>query len=441
MMKRLAALPPTHAFLLDEPSLKGKKGVPIERLVADTGFRRALRNAADESFSAFPYPDAVQHDNPTELVLAPTGSLDPFYTRFACTELPCLTDRTTRLARLMALYSDHAIVPDSITEVVTSLDLRRRSTRERLVQKLEILKTLRPLVDAGILRFGMPHAVFCPKCDPGLQERFTAFIAATSDAWLAHASISDDGAQLTLDLSAVLGVPGAVWQTIVSAPTAAGRSAVVRSAVNSIAGEYVTRLFINCRAALHSSALLLSGEALETATVQRLAADVTKKGPLRDFSRLASLELPWISSLNVREVLALRETAASALPRLRERLAQRLLRDDTPSDRARTEAIQELRVEAEEVRSELAALGSRNERIFESLLGGLALSVSVGGVATGMVPAGVALAGLLSALGSIHTHHNRRSTAESSLKGRPAYALVAAKDLLGSRGHGTNGAV
>ncbi len=440
-MKRSLALPPSLAFLLDEPSIKGTRGAPLDRLVADVGFRRALRQVAKESIRGFRYLDAVQADSTTELVFAPTGSLDPFHLEWICTSPECLADRTNRLARLMALYSDFAIVPDSIAEMAMVCDLRRRATREELVQKLEVLRILRPLVAAGVLRFGMPHAVLCPECDPGLDERLKEFITETSGDWLRHATTTDDGAERTVDLTAVLQVQGAVWKAIVAAPTAEERDRATRAAVRRLVREFVTRLFINCRSAMHRSALVLSGRALETATVARLASEVTRGRPPQDFSCLATLDLPWISTLNVREVLSLRETAAHALPRLRERLAQRLVRDSTMKEGAAAEAIQELRVEAEEVRTELHALSSRNERLFEGLLGGLALSVSIGGVATGMVPAGLAVGGLLSALGTIHTAHSRRTAAEASLKGRPAYALVAARHLLESRDHRTNGAV
>jgi len=71
-------------------------------------------------------------------------------------------------ARSVALYVDEAIVTDPITSVVMNEHRSRKVFAHDLYLSLQVLKTLLPLIQDGVVRFASPARGVCRHC---MQER------------------------------------------------------------------------------------------------------------------------------------------------------------------------------------------------------------------------------------------------------------------------------
>jgi hypothetical protein len=94
------------------------------------------------------------------------------------------------------------------------------------------------------------------------------------------------------------------------------------------------------------------------------------------------------------------------------------------------DAIEELRADAAEVEAELKALSPGAEETFRNVAGVLGITIAVYGFVGDALPPGVALGGLMSLLGLLHTSARNDQHKEAQLVSKPAYVLVKAKELL-----------
>jgi hypothetical protein len=178
------------------------------------------------------------------------------------------------------------------------------------------------------------------------------------------------------------------------------------------------------------NALLISNHPVP---ILQLRAQYDEEISLSSFSawrREHSVELPWISQLTVEQIVQLRHEAERALPRLREQLSVWAMGSQEIDLKER---IAELRESIVELDIELSALQRKNERTFARTFGGLSAIGLTLGVAAGAVMPGTALAALIGVLGVIHGFERHDGREEGKLKSRPAYALLQAKRILGSR--------
>jgi hypothetical protein len=145
------------------------------------------------------------------------------------------------------------------------------------------------------------------------------------------------------------------------------------------------------------------------------------------FEALQSINLPFVSELNVDEIVTLREEAKQALPSFRSLLDRSVLGAKT--DDKIDEGTAQLRAQAAEVRAELDALrrGQRWRAGLVTASAGLALSI----VAAAPPSFGaVALGGALAAVSLMHPHVAKDLSEAARLQASPAYLVVKAEDLL-----------
>lgn len=147
------------------------------------------------------------------------------------------------------------------------------------------------------------------------------------------------------------------------------------------------------------------------------------------WEKVRSVELPWVNKMSTQQVIRLRNAASKALPGFRETFVRHIA---TPSASIQsvTNKIDELRAEAADVERELSALNPSSEENFRKISGSLGIIVSVYGFASGFMSPALALGGLMSILGLLHSSARHDEEEKAKLIAKPAYVLVKAKELV-----------
>ena len=143
----------------------------------------------------------------------------------------------------------------------------------------------------------------------------------------------------------------------------------------------------------------------------------------------SAIQLPWINSLSVDDILKLRQEAGNARPAFRERFMNALSSADGDVD-SLSETIAELRANTAEVESELRTLNLSGEARFRNVAGALGITISIYGFMSGVVSPAIALGGLMSLLGLLHPSARKDEQEELKIQSKPAYVLVKANELL-----------
>jgi hypothetical protein len=155
---------------------EGLLDLPTPSALAKRLSRRFMREIFDQTghtIQSYPYENHVRA-SPSDafrVTLGPT--LDPFSEAAKCEEFACRVSTAERFARSIPLYVDQAIVPDPITAVLFQ---EEPPSIQRLAQELHprlgVLRTVMPLVDAGIVRFSASAHAVCAHCKAE-RERLT----------------------------------------------------------------------------------------------------------------------------------------------------------------------------------------------------------------------------------------------------------------------------
>jgi hypothetical protein len=214
-----------------------------------------------------------------------------------------------------------------------------------------------------------------------------------------------------------------------------GRARRLRKAlIGQLLRDQVREVFLDILSAQNLHSTVVSGSRADLLCVKAVERQIPDLSSIDCWEQEREVRIPWVSDLTPREVVAVREQAASALPRFRERFAQRIT-GRLESD-AGVEVIRELRAEAAEVEAELSALSPRLRRRDRGSIGLLSIGVALYGVAALGVPATAGVAQLLATLGLIHGMARSDRGEEARIKTRPGYVLLKARELLHERNHG-----
>jgi hypothetical protein len=125
---------------------------------------------------------------------------------------------------------------------------------------------------------------------------------------------------------------------------------------------------------------------------------------------------------------SLRQEAQHALPAFRGTFVSHVASPNaTPS--SIEERIEKLRENAFEVERELKALNPAAEAQFRNIAGSLGITISVYGFAASIAPPAIALGGLMTLLGLVHSSARHDQQKLDELKAQPGFVLLAAKQL------------
>jgi hypothetical protein len=375
-----------------------------------------------------------------EFAAVPAASLDPLSRIESCLHPQCINTSVADLARTLGVYADVVVLPDNVTPLVGAYGHRALLEEDALLlfRMAFSLHLLRPLIDSGVVRFFFGEQVMCR----------------------AHLAVFDKGVEqiakrMAKDIMPKVAVEKTAYGFDITNPElfaplrgfsfySKTKEAYTRlqkppqlrrRALQGLSEQLRFRLRETALEMYSASnvgaAYVLDSPLIAAALTDDEIAAVRPEPPRAD--ELASLRLPWVADLSIPEVLELRQSAQPALRRLRA-----LLRKALDASTSNTAIISELRDQAAEVETQLAALPVARNRQFRNATAGLGLTLSLAAVVTGSSPeAAVGAAGsLLSLLALLHGNESTTSHDVARLRAQPAYVLLRAKELVEHRSHG-----
>jgi hypothetical protein len=202
---------------------------------------------------------------------------------------------------------------------------------------------------------------------------------------------------------------------------------VVRHSIAEHLWSELHGLLIQMHTASAAKATLVVGGPAET-FVLRQQGSVSESRLPRSLERQRTIRLPWLEDLSISEAVRLRESAGLALERLRARVRAASESDD---DQRLSDMIAELNEEAAEVEAELRSLRTGLPRLLDSGFAVIGIGLVVYGLTNSSLVA--AAAGFSSVLAKLRDEVRTRREGISRQMARPSYALLKARQLLGSR--------
>ena len=375
----------------------------------------------------------VEHagENLPGLIINPASGLDPFSGFGKCPDIGCRLKNADEIARTVGLYADVAVVGDPFTDYVL---LRERWTEDDTMHFLTnfmVFARLAPLFRADVFRFANNFSAWCK---PHLAQ-FETQIETVSEKLeidlLSNVRVEAREKHLVMHTDGVLGTP-----YLYGIPrTKRGKTQFARGHhekmgrklfSEALRSEVRETLFHMQRSA-HLGAITFSNSRASLLAARAFEAFASPRGQsLESWEARRSADLPWLGNIEPSQVLSLRNDAHRALPRFRDSLRAAMRGG---SDDEADKVVTALRKEALEVKSELDALDVDRENRFRSVSSVLAMTVSVYGFATDIIPAGAALTGLLSLFGLLHTSQHKERQEIARLTSQPGYVLLRAKEL------------
>lgn len=415
-------IPPYIAMLLNEDfwSL-----TPIQAVRKLRGMLRDLKDQVRASDPIATLPDVGHSASGFSVTLS--GALDLFGREGVCPELRCRMQSTTQIARSISLLADRVTLTDYFGEMILGL---RRPTNDQLfilVQDILILHLLRPLIEAGLLRFRSPWIPACQSCISFFENRVEALSGQVLEVFRDQIKVVRHGEIVEVDTGPMFDPP--VFYTARGAAATKEDEAIVQSLVH----KCIRSSMWDARDAGFTHGAVFSNSRIGLAGI--LAEEGRMFGGGRGvtaFEGHRAAQLPFVSGLNIQQVLQLREEAHEALPALRAFLASRLCASESQAGSATSvpDYVSELQVQAVDVRTELKLATSRSSSLARNTIGILSLGVCAYGLAMEGMGRAAGAAQLLTTLGLLHQMNGPDHTQIDRLRAKPGYVLVAAEALL-----------
>lgn len=451
-------LPPVIRIAIDEELSTSDSPKALKETILGNGLFNELRRQAEWSLNEHDYVDAakrlrsLRRSNTAEFGVVASATLNPFSPAGKCFASGCMDQASEAFIKTVGLYTETAVIPDPLTTFFTSDSLDDEGF-EVLFRHLKILENIRPLFEAGVLRFATPIHRYCIDCNEQVQR----FVAEATDEVIAGISsykagvIGDrlQGFHLALELPVLQ--PAHNHRLLARTKLTPSQAALLantirtrnrkskpgRKLLRQLMGETVKRemnsVFFELDTARRLGSLLLTGSRSEALVIGTLDKSVPKLSEIEDWERLRTINLPWLGALTCEEVLRLREEADTALPRLRELLRTQLIVASDENKEIPT-VVADLRSQSLEVEAELNSLNLPKESRFRAGMAGLAMSFVVYGFATQSPHLMAAsMATLLATLVHLRNTERDHDSEVATLTSKPAYALLKAKQILGDR--------
>lgn len=322
-----------------------------------------------------------------------------------------------------ASVSDCVWLTDNFSAWFTACTRPDKFALDGIIADYMVMTRLKPLILAGVIRFRSPYFSVCQHC---LHE-FNAIVSAGTEKLVAtfanefHVKRTSDGSY-NVETGASIEP-----QMIYSGRLGKSSRPPTRKA---FARRWIRRELYS--ALLSAREASLTGGAVFSNSRIALAGLAQQNGSHVDARTIALLDkerelvVPWVSHLNAEQIVQLRHEASSALPAFREKLCRAM---SASYDSLKiSAAIADLREQAQEVRSELAAKNRNAARYWKTTYGVLGLALSAYGVASDQV--GASLGGLLPIIQLLIGHKTGIDTDISKATSKPGFVFVKAQDIL-----------
>ncbi len=150
-------VPPVIRILLDEDVSGLRRSSEVNRFLKK--LLPELRQQAVWTFDHFEYTD--HHPIPSRLVATTSGRLNPFDDTSTCSNPACRVQSAKHFATTAGLYADIVTVPDNLSAMLFMKDHLTARDLDHMANDLRVIKTLEPLIRAGIARFRRAAIPLC----------------------------------------------------------------------------------------------------------------------------------------------------------------------------------------------------------------------------------------------------------------------------------------
>lgn len=441
-------LPPALRLLLKEVS--PTTSVVDLRARLRSGLLSELQDQSNWALDHWGYADRCPPPRNLALI-APGDALNPLIGKFKCHEPECRKQFTMAFGRYVALYTDGVILPDYFSTALWSED--ERDTLAAIRTSLPHLVHLLPLVRAGLLRFARPihdtaetaqreaHRLLGEIARDLVESNRESFVleyypppyARRAQLQISSPRVTHGAEHIirTLNLSkqeiANFGRVAKLRDKVVRLPPVAFDMFADRIA--TLLDADLHGLLVQMHTASASGATLMVGAPAEAFVLQRHGTPAANRLSARA-EKLQTVRLPWVNDLTIAEAVCLREEAGTALERLRARVAVASSADDGQS---LPRLIADLNEEAAEIGAELKTLRTGGPRLVDAGFTAMGIGLILYGLTNSSLVA--AAAGFSSVAAKLREEVKVKRQAISRLLARPGYALLKARQLLGSRVH------
>lgn len=374
------------------------------------------------------YSQLQKLDDPSHFRIILSGGLDLLRGSGACLAPTCRLNYADQVARSVALMGDDVLLHDFFPMQLE--DTKSASNEEilRLLSDLYVLRKLKPLVKAGIVRFSPSKVPSCQGCMDTFESRVEEISQRLLPQFRSEMSVErSDSGELTVDT-------GPMFNPSVVIRVGAKARVSDEEAMSDVFRDCIRSSLWDARDAAFYGGAIFSNSAIGMSGLMAAENSFESREALRRIEGQQASRLPWVSGLTIEQTLVLREEASQALPRLREFLARNLAAKTEASSAGSgvsNDYVAELREQAAEVKSELEAIRSSRKSFHRNSIGLLSLGVATLSVATGNMAPALGAAQLLTTLGLLHGLTGKDDDHTHSLKSKPGYVLVAAEQILG----------
>jgi hypothetical protein len=332
------------------------------------------------------------------------------------------------------------MVPDNATRILAYGWRGSEDDYAWLANQWIMVRVLAPMIRTGVVRFWSGALPICLKCTDELAEVIEDAVADLLGRRKIQVEIKRG--HLILDMTKLFGTSLVFSKALTRAEKkklhdGMTPAQLVRPLYMEQAALSVKSTLLDLRFAGDAGASLFTTDRQQLIALNAFDTKAPALNRIAAWENPRSIELPWLDSLSVAQVLNLREEASSALPAFRASFVQEVVRSSGKVQPI-ADAIEKLRGDAADVEREITATTIGSERVFRATYGLLGMGLTVYGLASGQAPA--AAAGLLSVLGLLHQSGRKDHQALAMAKSHPAYVLVKAKELSEHAPHHKGGA-
>lgn len=341
------------------------------------------------------------------------------------------------------LYADRVVIPDPLS--FTYLE----ATDEEIFLSLEVLKVLKPLLEAGIIVFGPEALLACGNCTKVTNETKEQ---VASQLWNQFTQADPnlfryrDGRRWRISFGSPLLAEQRISFSATREAIAATRpdTLLTGKSAMSVVRQYREVLQKHFDFCAHSVVFdSFSGsrcnatvvtDTPEEAVGYRLLDHRSVGVTLPDWSMLRTVPLPALQSLTASQAMRVREEPEKALPAFRAKLQLDIMSLKDPSDEAEEKRARviaaELRLAARDLLGQLASISLPSLRRREKLFAGLAFALEIVALGSRNPAAIFAARGTFAAamIAAHQTHRDRREKHEV-LVHQPAYVLLTAERI------------
>lgn len=422
----------------------------LKRVLSDRALLRDLSAQAEYSLGSYPYPGSARiPGDPLCAFFAPTA-LNPFSTEAKCNDYQCRRTNMQSVATLASLFTDFIAVPDEFALFFDKRDRLSASDRVELALAMEAYYELEPLLRTGVIRFSTAPKLMCPHCAVDAHPELERIVDMFWEFFLEEGTarvVAFPGESPEVEIRTALHDGLVSTFDVVPAEYAAlrklvkpGSDEIRRGAMKHLRELLWDGFALEAQLALEHAAVATkcnligaSTSTVEALTLQAADGKVFAPSELERWRTLRRLELPWISDLTPAQLIELRQRADKALPVFRERLAVEVAASSSAgevTDAQLQSVVQGLRLEAEQVRSELTRVAKPIGRSGTGIAAVSSIVLTVTAVGTQNVFAGALTSGLATLLMLFHQHGHDDVNSRDAAMAKPGHVLIAAQEIL-----------